>query len=344
MEDPIARKTEDLSADRYERLAQSRVSILSNCCWGGLTYHYFKLPFLSPTINLFFTDRDYIRFLENLDGMLEKEPVFDRMAYNPEEDFDYPIFDLCGVKMHMYHCRDKEQGLREWNERRARVNRSNLLVTMITESPETAERFDRLPFEKKVCFVPFRTELPSCVFADPGCIPFVSFVNSFATGTRRLYDPLVLLEEGRIEIPKDGSAQASACTDETEAAFDAAEAVLIYGAKALGTRAFNMLKPLSAGRFAGFAVTSVQGNPSEKYGFPVMSIEDWQKKYGDGEPTPDDVAVIMALFPDYYGEVRRTLQENGFRHIMTFEELEWLYYRRAKLRGGAEDRNNREDR
>ena len=58
----------------------------------------------------------------------------------------------------------------------------------------------------------------------------------------------------------------------------------------------------------------------------------------------DDVAVIMALFPDYYGEVRRTLQENGFRHIMTFEELEWLYYRRAKLRGGAEDRNNREDR
>ena len=152
MEDPIARKTEDLSADRYERLAQSRVSILSNCCWGGLTYHYFKLPFLSPTINLFFTDRDYIRFLENLDGMLEKEPVFDRMAYNPEEDFDYPIFDLCGVKLHMYHCRDKEQGLREWNERRARVNRSNLLVTMITESPETAERFDRLPFEKKVCY------------------------------------------------------------------------------------------------------------------------------------------------------------------------------------------------
>ena len=272
MEDPIARKTEDLSADRYERLAQSRVSILSNCCWGGLTYHYFKLPFLSPTINLFFTDRDYIRFLENLDGMLEKEPVFDRMAYNPEEDFDYPIFDLCGVKLHMYHCRDKEQGLREWNERRARVNRSKLLVTMITESPETAERFDRLPFEKKVCFVPFRTELPSCVFADPGCIPFVSFVNSFATGTRRLYDPLVLLEEGRIEIPKDGSAQASACTDETEAAFDAAEAVLIYGAKALGTRAFNMLKPLSAGRFAGFAVTSVQGNPSEKYGFPVNAI------------------------------------------------------------------------
>ena len=105
-----------------------------------------------------------------------------------------------------------------------------------------------------------------------------------------------------------------------------------------------MLKPLSAGRFAGFAVTSVQRNPSEKYGFPVMSIEVWQKKYGDGEPTPDDVAVIMSLFPDYYGEVRRTLQENGFRHIMTFEELEWLYYRRAKLRGGAEDRNNREDR
>ena len=60
--------------------------------------------------------------------------------------------------------------------------------------------------------------------------------------------------------------------------------------------------------------------------------------------TAHDMIRRELCFPDYYGEVRRTLQENGFRHIMTFEELEWLYYRRAKLRGGAEDRNNREDR
>lgn len=45
---------EGFSFSRYSSLLQSRISILSNVCWGGLTYHYFSLPFLSPTINMTF--------------------------------------------------------------------------------------------------------------------------------------------------------------------------------------------------------------------------------------------------------------------------------------------------
>lgn len=318
---------EGFSFGRYMRLARSRVSILANCCWGGLTYHYFRLDFLSPTINLFFADEDYLRFLENLDAMLEKEPVFDRMEYSPEEDFHYPVFDLDGVKLHMNHCHDKAQGLREWNERRARVNPKNLLVTMITESPETAKRFDRLPFERKVCFVPFRTELPSCVSVDPGGVPFVSYINSFASGTRRLYDPWILLEAGRAEILAEAP---GAAPEAAGAVYGRAETVLVYGAQGMGTRAWNMLKTFPENKLAGFAVSSMEGNPSEKYGYPVKSIGDWRKTYRDRDLSPDRAAVVMALHPDYYDEVRKTLRKNGFPCILTFEELEWLFHHKDK--------------
>ncbi len=318
---------EGFSFGRYMKLSRSRVTILSNCCWGGLTYHYFRLDFLSPTINLFIPDDDYLRFLEDLDAMLEKEPAFDHMEYNPEEDFYYPVFDLAGVKLHMNHCRDRAQGLREWEERCARVNPQNLLVTMITESPETAKRFARLPFEKKVCFVPFSTDLPSCVFANPGDVPFVSFVNSFASGTRKLYDPWILLEAGRAAIITEVHGTAP---EDTEAAYDRAETVLVYGAQGMGTRAWNMLKAFPGNKLSGFAVSSMEGNPSEKYGYPVKSIGDWRKTYRDRDLLPDRTAVVMALHPDYYEEVRKTLQKNGFPCIMTFEDLEWLFYHKYK--------------
>ena len=323
-------RMEGFSFDRYMNLAQSRVTILSNCCWGGLTYHYFKLFFLSPTINLFITDDDYIRLLENLDTMLEEEPVFDFMEYSQDEDFYYPVFDLSGVKLHMNHCHDREQGLNDWKKRCARV-RNNMLITMITEAPETARRFDALPFKRKICFVSFRTELASCVFADPGKVPFVSFVNSFASGTRKYYDPWVLLEEGRILYTvKDTDQLCSISAEEAETVLDRAETILIYGAQAMGIRAYNMLKAISGNKLSGFAVTSMKGNPSIKNGYPVMTIVNWRKIYRDKKLLSDRTVVFLALHPDYYDDVRRTLRENGFHSIITFEELELIYNHKYK--------------
>ena len=38
---------------------------------------------------------------------------------------------------------------------------------MHTSSPAVLERFDCLPYAKKVCFVPFETELESGFYVDP---------------------------------------------------------------------------------------------------------------------------------------------------------------------------------
>ncbi len=317
------------SFSRYMQLSRSRVSILSNCCWGGLTYNYFKLPFLSPTINLLITDDDYILFLEHLDQMLDTEPVFSRMDYNSEEDIYYPVFDIAGVKLHMRHCTDRKQGLSDWNSRCSRINHDNLLVTMITDSVSSAERFAALSFRKKVCFVPFQTQLPFCVHVDPGIVPLVSYVNSFATGTRRLYDPWILLEEGRISYAEEDQVPSHRVYSmkETEVVLNQAEAMLIYGAQAMGTRAYNMIKDFSSEKLLGFAVTSTTGNPAEKYGYPVRSTEEWAKIFADMKVPANKIAVFTALHPQYYDTVRKTLIANGFQSIFSFEELEWYYYK-----------------
>lgn len=314
------------SFSRYMKLVRSRISILSNVCWGGLTYHYFGLPFLSPTINLIFDDDGYIRFLENLEAMLKKEPVFQYMKYNAEEDLNYPVFDLGGTKIYMYHCKNREQGFSEWKRRSPRVNFDDLLVTMVTSSEEAAARFDALPFNKKVCFVPFKTKLKSCVYIDCGETPVISYVNSYANGIRKFYDPWILLEEGRIVRMEDASDPIG--DRDLEKALAQAEGILIYGAWAMGTKAYNMIKAVSEEKLLGFAVTAMDGNPDEKYGYPVRSVEQWRSVLYDRKIPAERIAIFEALHPRYYGEVRELLNEKGFYNIFMLEELERFLYQK----------------
>ena len=47
------------------------------------------------------------------------------------------------------------------------INWFNLLVVMYTENPSILAKFDNLPYVKKVCFVPFKTDLESGFYIDP---------------------------------------------------------------------------------------------------------------------------------------------------------------------------------
>ena len=50
---------------------------------------------------------------------------------------------------------------------RSKTNWFNLLVMMYTEDPAVLAEFDRLPYSKKVCFVPFETNLNSGYYIKP---------------------------------------------------------------------------------------------------------------------------------------------------------------------------------
>lgn len=320
-------KIPDFSFSRYRRLTSSKISILSNNCWGGLTYHYFGLPFLSPTVNLFIEEAQYLVFLEDLEQMLTLDPKFLYTEYNREEGFEYPVLSIGSVRLHMNHCRNAEEGIAEWRKRRGRLNRENMLVMMSTQSADEAGRFDALPFRNKICFVPFPADgLSSCFTVHPGSVRFADYIISTASGVRRLYDPWILLEEGKaVEVQTQGEATPEARAERTGRLFAGADKILIYGAANLGNRAYGLLNADLRSRFCGFCISKPEGNPEKLFGYPVKTPQDWAAALSGNKTDPGRTLVITALHPRYYDEVRKTLEDCGFGSTVILEDLE--YYR-----------------
>ena len=192
--------------EKYQRLRHSNLSILSRNCWGGLICHLFGLPFLSPIVNMFFIEDEYIRFLHDPRGYLGKKLKLLEMRWQEALQFNYPVFLLDDVQLLMNHYNDVDVARAKWEERCRRINWDNLLVMMYTERRDVLEEFDKLPFEKKACFVPFESDLPSAFYVDPRLFqgePFWKAINSIATGNIACFDLWDLLLDGK-KTPIDG--------------------------------------------------------------------------------------------------------------------------------------------
>lgn len=142
---------------RKLRLRNRDFTIISSNCIAGIIYHDLGLPFLTPTINLYFEVDDFFRFLNHFDHYLDCEIEELRM-----EELDFPVGKMrCGdesVKIHFMHYQSFQEAVAKWRERAARVNKDNLYVIFeypaINATPEEQKavqaRFDALPFARKV--------------------------------------------------------------------------------------------------------------------------------------------------------------------------------------------------
>ena len=153
--------------EKYQQLRRAKLSILSMGWWAGIAYHKFGLPELSPTIGMYTTEDNFINFLPEARWHLKKPLHFERTEYNADLGINYPIFRLDGMQWFMNGYASDAAALESWNNRKDKINWSNVLVTMHTASPEVLERFDCLPYPKKVCFVTFETELESGFYISP---------------------------------------------------------------------------------------------------------------------------------------------------------------------------------
>lgn len=178
--------------EKYKKLRHSQLSIFSINCCGGYTYHRFSLQFNSPTINMFFNESGFLPFLKNPIENLSKKPDFLRNEIEPHLKTIYPVLSLGEqIELHMNHYPDAETAINTWQKRSARVNFFNSLVMMLTDKKEILEEFDKLPFAKKVCFVPFETDLDSGFYINPKQYPkepFWRIVNLTAMGAIINYD------------------------------------------------------------------------------------------------------------------------------------------------------------
>ncbi len=194
----------DFCFSDYISLRHPPISIISNNCWGGTLYHSLGMKFYSPFINMFEEDEDYLRLLHDLKyymGLKLKAIRFqsDKITHRP-----YPVCRLGDAELHFNHYADMDEVEKSWYERVKRINWDNLFVMMFTENPQVASAFDELDYEKKICFVPFKSPLKSAYYLQLADrthikgIPFWQIVNKIASGHYHDYGLIDLLCNGRV--------------------------------------------------------------------------------------------------------------------------------------------------
>lgn len=132
------------------RLKNTTFSLITDDCIGGVISHDLHLPFRSPTIDLCFSEIDFLVFCEHLEYYLSL-PVIEGHAQKP-----YPVGVLDGkygpVHIRFMHYASFEEASRKWEERSRRVDFDNLYIIMDAAKCEESilERFDKLPFPNKI--------------------------------------------------------------------------------------------------------------------------------------------------------------------------------------------------
>lgn len=104
-----------------KRFHKQELTVISQNCIGGVLSHDLKLPFCSPTVNLFIPAADFIRFVNNLEHYLNAEL---KVMWGKE----YPLGMVEDVHIHFVHYDNCRQALEAWERRRKRADLSKVLV------------------------------------------------------------------------------------------------------------------------------------------------------------------------------------------------------------------------
>ena len=155
------RKTSNI---RKKKIKYDDFTIISNNCWAGIIYESYNLPKLSPTVGMYFTAEEYIKFASNLKHYIEDEELKfispenakHKEYYKKDKGYGtYPIGILGDVEIAFLHYHSEEEAKQKWNKRCQRVNWNRLIVKMNDQndfSHEYAMHFTQLPFKNKIFF------------------------------------------------------------------------------------------------------------------------------------------------------------------------------------------------
>lgn len=151
-----------LAESRRGKLVRTDFSIFSNNCWAGSVYRYFGLPYLSPTVGLYFWGEEFPVFAEDLryycslslqfipwDASTHCEELVNRSLEG------VLVARLGDVEIVFLHYSTEEEARTKWERRLARVNWSNVFLKFSEMNgcrPSDIERFDAIPFSNSVCF------------------------------------------------------------------------------------------------------------------------------------------------------------------------------------------------
>lgn len=190
--------------EKIRALKENTPTIFAPNCWGGLTYHHLGLEFCSPLINMHETHDDYLKFLEDPKYYLDQELQLFEMYSDPTLEKPFPVVKIADISFWMNHYESFEEAAACWERRKARIKWDNLFVMFFDEDPKRVERFLALPYERKVCFVPWETHIDGLITVPYQTVkypklsyPFWEVINNMALGIFKLYDDAELILNGK---------------------------------------------------------------------------------------------------------------------------------------------------
>ena len=134
-------------------------TVISNNCWAGKLYQYLDMPYLTPTVGLYFFAKDYLKFIKDLHYYMSLELEFINAKDSRYFDIlkqrnhqNVPIAKLGDIEIVFLHYKTNEEAKEKWNRRKKRINYENILIkfsNMNLCSEEDIEEFANLPFENK---------------------------------------------------------------------------------------------------------------------------------------------------------------------------------------------------
>lgn len=147
---------------RYEKSLQKQyngpkdITLLASNCIAGEIYHDLGLPFLSPTINLWMVQPDFLKFVLDLDYYLDSDLMFNQ---EKKDKYKCPVADLGTgdkkITLIFLHYKSDFDAKEKWNERKKRINRDKICLLMSDRDGINADdmrTFSEIKCYRKVLF------------------------------------------------------------------------------------------------------------------------------------------------------------------------------------------------
>ena len=135
-------------AERKAALANRDFTIIAKDCTGAMLLHDLGLRFDTPTVNLFFTAGDFVKFCSRMEHYIAADLVEDTTATEP-----FPVGLLDDVRVYFRHYKTFEAAKQKWQQRSTRIHWDNLFFLMTDgcgSSEALVREFDALPSKHKV--------------------------------------------------------------------------------------------------------------------------------------------------------------------------------------------------
>lgn len=120
------------------RIKNNNFSIICSNCIGGIIYHRLGKQFMSPTINLWMYQYDYLKLVLNLREYMNTELEF------IESEYDFPVAKLGDITLHFNHYKTEKEAKDAWDKRKKRINYDNLFLIMYDKDGLTSEDLKKL--------------------------------------------------------------------------------------------------------------------------------------------------------------------------------------------------------